>query len=326
MAASFKSDQPEYANIEILEVAPPEVVDFPNAMFDNMSIGDHRDVIAAEKQSGADIVGARKGDLEDGEVLLDDVMLSDASLLNRDGNDMPQVLQSINEMLADRGNNIVPRAEVGMNEFQANDRLLTLSFPSLFMFGSGIKRPCGVSEADTRHMLLQYDNRFVEARDFCLLLFNQKFRHTALRSVRDSIYSNPNQMKAFETAINTPNLEEDLTKAEANPHGKEAQHLVHTFMSLLRTCHAAVPFSTSERYAVMRKMNSMMLFFGPPSLFYTVAPNEKDNELSLRLSLGDRQAHIPLPEVSRRFEALSKNPVAAARILRDKCGLSWRFC
>ena len=61
-----------------------------------------------------------------------------------------------------------------MNEFEANDCLLTLSFPSLFMFGSGIKRPCGVSEADTRHMLLQYDNRFAEARDFCLLPFNQK--------------------------------------------------------------------------------------------------------------------------------------------------------
>ena len=305
---------PEYTNIEILEVAPPEVVDFPNAVFDNMSIVDHPDVIAAEKQSGADIARARKGDSDDVEVILDVVVLSDGSLLNRDGNDVPQVPQSIKEMLADRRNNIVRREEVAVNDFEANDRLLTLSFPSLFMFGSGIKRPCGVLEADTRHMLLQYDNRFAEARDFCLLLFNQKFRRTALRSVRNAIYANPNQMKAFETAIDMPNLEEDLKTAEANPHGKEARHLVHTFMPLLRTCPAAVPFSTSERYAVTGKMNSMMLFFGPPSLFYTVAPHDIDNELSLCLLMGDRQAHIPLPEVSRRFEALSKNPVAAARI------------
>ena len=310
----LKVINPEHANIEILEVAPPEVVDFPNAVFDNVSIGDHPDVIAPEKQSGADIAGARKGDLDDGEVILDAVMLLDGSLLNRDGNDVPQVLQSIKEMLADRRNSIVRREEVGMNECEANDRLLTLSFPSLFMFGSGIKRPCGVSEADTRHMLLQYDNRFAEARDFCLLLFNQKFRHTALRSVRDTIYANANRMKAFETATNTPNLEEDLKKSEANAQGKEARQLVHTFMPLFRTCHAVVPFSTSERYAVMGKMNSMMLFFGPPSLFYTVAPNDIDNELSLCLSMGDHQVRVPLPEVSRRFEALSKNPVAAARI------------
>ena len=80
-------------------------------------------------------------------------MLSDGSLVNRDGKDVPQVLQSIKEMLADRGNNTVRREEVAVNEFEANDRLLTLSFPSLFMFGSGIKRPCRVYEADTRHML-----------------------------------------------------------------------------------------------------------------------------------------------------------------------------
>ena len=201
-----------------------------------------------------------------------------------------------------------------MNEFEANDRLFTLSFLSLFMFGSGIQRPCGVSEADTRHMLLQYDNRFAEARDFCLLLFNQTFRHTALRSLKDAIYANLKLLKAFEMAINTPNLEEDLKKAEANPQGKEARHLVHTFMPLFGTCHAAGPFSTSERYALMGKMNSMMLFFGLPSLFYTVAPNDIDNELSLCLSMGDRQPRVPLLEVSRRFEALSKKPVAAAHI------------
>ena len=73
-------------------------------------------------------------------------------------------------------------------------------------------------------------------------------------------------MKAFDTAINTPNLEEDLKKAVANPQAKEARHLVDTVMPLLRICHAAVPFSTSERSAVMRKMSSMMLFFGLPSL------------------------------------------------------------
>ena len=121
---------PEYAIIEILEVAPPELLDFPTGVFDNMSGGDHPDVIAAKRQSGADIAGAKKGDLDDGEVILDVVMLSDGSLLNRDGNDVPQVLQSIKEMLADRGNNIVRREEVGVNEFEANDRLLTLSFPS----------------------------------------------------------------------------------------------------------------------------------------------------------------------------------------------------
>ena len=39
----------DYADTEILEVAPPEVLDFPSAVFDNMSIGDHPDVIEGPK-------------------------------------------------------------------------------------------------------------------------------------------------------------------------------------------------------------------------------------------------------------------------------------
>ena len=78
----LKVINPEYANIEILEVAPPGVPDFLGGVFDSMSIADHPDVMAAEKQSSADIAGARKGDLDDGEVILDAVMLSDGSLLN----------------------------------------------------------------------------------------------------------------------------------------------------------------------------------------------------------------------------------------------------
>ena len=203
------------------------------------------------------------------------------------------------------------------HEFEANDRLLTLSFPSLFMFGTSISRPYGVSGADTRHVLLQHDSRFAQARNFCLVLFNQKIRHTASQSVSEAIYANPGRMKAFETAIAMPHLKGDLKKAGTNPKGKEARHLVHTFIPLLRTCHAAVPFNTAQRYAVMGKMNRVMFFFGPPSVFYTGGPNDIETELSLSLSMGDRKASIPWPKVSRRFEALSQNRVAAPPIFEQ---------
>ena len=72
----------QYANIEFFEVAPPEVLDFANGVFDTMSIGDLPDVIAAEKQSSADIASAGKGGMDDGEVILHGAMLSDGSLFN----------------------------------------------------------------------------------------------------------------------------------------------------------------------------------------------------------------------------------------------------
>lgn len=69
-----------------------------------------------------------------------------------------------------------------------------------------------------------------------------------------------------------------------NPRGSKAREVLGKVLPVLRTCHAAVPFSTSERYSVMGKMHAMLTFFGLPSVFYTVAPNDVDNEMTLRLS------------------------------------------
>ena len=182
------------------------------------------------------------------------------------------------------------------------------------MFGVGITRCYGLGVDDTRHLLLQHDNRIAENRDFCLVLFNQKFRHTALRTVSDYVYSNPEKLKAFEKAMTSRTLDKDLAEAHANPRGAIAQRLVGQFLPLLRTCHAAVPFSTSEQYAVMGKMNSLLLLFGMATLFYTVAPNDIDNQLVLHLSIGGSSAQVPLPGVSQLFASLAKNLVAAARI------------
>ena len=64
-----------------------EVLGFADGVFDDMSIGDHPDVIAAEEQSRADIAGAREGDLDGREMIFHAIMLSDGSILNRDGTD-----------------------------------------------------------------------------------------------------------------------------------------------------------------------------------------------------------------------------------------------
>ena len=307
----LKAVNPLYANIVVDETEPVEVSEYMNNLFDSISVGEHPDVLASERMSGADIANPERTEEA---AVLDAVMLSDGSLVGRDGDDCTQVLQSIKELLADKRNTVVGREARAVNEFTANDRLLHLSFPTLFMFGVGITRCYGLGVDDTRHLLLRHDNRIAENRDFCLVLFNQKFRHTALRTVSDSVYSNPEELKAFEKAMNSRTLVKDLAEAHANPRGATAQRLVGQFLPLLRSCHAAVPFSTSERYAVMGKMNSLLLFFGMATLFYTVAPNDIDNQLVLHLSIGGSSAQVPLPGVSQRFASLAKNPVAAARI------------
>ena len=62
-------------------------------------------------------------------MILDAVILLDVTPLNHHGNDVPQLLQSMKDMLADHHNSLVHPWEIGVNKFEANDHLLMLSFP-----------------------------------------------------------------------------------------------------------------------------------------------------------------------------------------------------
>ena len=113
----------------------------------------------------------------------------------------------------------------------------------------------------------------------------------------------------------------DSTRHRLRPTGPAGRAVLAKFLPVLRTCHAAVPFSSSERYAVMGKLHAMLLHFGVPSVFYTVAPNDVDNVLTLQLSLGRDNVRLPLPDVSTRFSSLAANPVAAAHIFERQVGV-----
>ena len=234
----LKAINPLFANIVIDETEPVQVSEYMNNLFEFISVGEHPDVVASEWMSGAHIPNPERTEEA---AVLDAVMLSEGSLVGRDGDDCTQVLQSIKELLADKRNTVVGREAGAVNEFTADDRLLHLSFATLLMFAVGITRCYGLGVDDTRHLLLQHDNRIAQNRDFCLVLFNQKFRHTALRTVPDSVYSNPEKLKAFEKAMNSRTLGTDLAEAHAHPRGATAQRLVGQFLPLLRSCHAAYP-------------------------------------------------------------------------------------
>ena len=66
----------------------------------------------------------------------------------------------------------------------------------------------------------------------------------------------------------------------------------------------------------MGKMNNLLLVFGMATLFYTVAPNDIDNQIILHLCVADSTMQVPLPAVTQCFASLAKNLVAAARIFK----------
>ena len=85
----LKAVNPLYANIVIDEIEPVEVFEYMNNLFDSISVGEHPDVVASERMSGADIANPERTEEA---AVLDAVMLSDGSLVGRDGDDCTQVL------------------------------------------------------------------------------------------------------------------------------------------------------------------------------------------------------------------------------------------
>ena len=184
----LKEINPHYENIHIVEQEPADAIALKETFLDTVSIADHPEVIAAETLAGADI--ANRDRAQGGEIM-DAVMLADGRILARDEDDGPQVIANIKELLKDAKNTTMGRDPQAMNKFRANDRLLHLSYPCLFMCGIGVQSHYGMNTQSTRRLLVQHDNRFAECKDFLLLLFNQKFRHTALRTVADKLRTNP---------------------------------------------------------------------------------------------------------------------------------------
>ena len=113
-------------------------------------------VVNAEHGVAADITHnpIRDESLQE-DALLDALLLADGNVVLSDLHTVRGVVESIRAQLRNKDNVVVPRGSDVVNEFTANDVLLHRSFPCLFMFGVGINGVAGVSESDTRHLLLQ---------------------------------------------------------------------------------------------------------------------------------------------------------------------------
>ena len=136
--------------------------DVASVLLAAVTVGSSPDVVDAERAAGADIADSRAtaGPIAEEDVpeeaLLDAVMLASGSTVTSDARSVRGVVESIRDQLLNQNNVVVGRGNEPVNEFTANDALLYGSFPCLFIFGVGLGGRYGVSERDTRHMLLQY--------------------------------------------------------------------------------------------------------------------------------------------------------------------------
>ena len=114
--------------------------------------------------------------------------------------------------------------------------------------------------------------------------------------------------------MNDPGLQQKLKVALENPAGSEAQKLLTQLLPVLCACHAAVRFSTSERYSVLGKMRVMVDFFGMPNVFFSSCPQLRGQQAHSNPFCLQEPSRGELLDTFQRFASLAQNPAAASRI------------
>ncbi len=120
-----------------------------------------------------------------------------------------------------------PGDTIPLNEFTENNRILSQSFPFLFLLGPcpGLKLAT-MDPAWVQHANKQYSNKFAQSKDFQFLIFDQYQRHAAARLVSKKVKNNLTAMQDAAKMINCMEWQERLASAVANPDSKDAANII----------------------------------------------------------------------------------------------------
>jgi hypothetical protein len=223
-----------------------------------------------------------------------------------------------------------------LTEFEENATIITCGFPDLFFLGKGVDRKGSVSASTRAHWLHHHSMRFEKNPQLLFLMFNQLQRHEACRQVSASVSSNPVHVKKLQELLARPDFVEVATAALEDRECQEGKALLRQIEKLIQMSGKAIPYSAMERKSAISQLYSLVQFYGLPSWFVTVSPDDTNSRIVMTISNrfawektagepgtndGDAQAPKLQDKVEwsvacdypKRARQLADNPVAAAK-------------
>ena len=93
---------------------------------------------------------------------------------------------------------------------------------------------------------------------------------------------------------NNPEFKQKLARALQEPNGQEAHQIVNLLSPLVHLVTKAIDYSPGQRAAAVVDIYSYTQFYGCPSFFLTIAPDDTHSVLALRLTFPtNRRNHFP---------------------------------
>ena len=174
-----------------------------------------------------------------------------------------------------------------MNEFGENDVYLQSLFPSLFLlgrFGNGCKGQGTLPKNFVEHLLRQRSTVFAHDPPFLFTLLNQRQRHAVSRSVAARAVNNSLKMEELAKFLNNEDSMERFEKALRDPNGAEAQSIIKQLNPLVKLINQKVDFSPAQRAFAISELYAYVQYYGCPTVFFTLAPDDTHSVLSMRYS------------------------------------------
>ena len=213
-----------------------------------------------------------------------------------------------------------------MNEFTDNHLIMAQLFPHLFVLGVPDVFQKGVLPPHvTERLLRSVYPRFESCDDFSFYIFNQKMRHSTLRSVALEAKSGNSNMRKWTKFLTQEDCEDLMDAAGSNPSGAEAKQLRNLLMPLVRSIGKKVMWSPGKRASQLSLLYAMCYRFGLPSDFITISQLSAAHPLVIKL--GSRQL-TKEPEIiwksdgmnpGKRLQIERENPAVCAEHFDRTC-------
>ena len=243
----------------------------------------------------------------------------------------------------------VSKAGEALNEFEENDSLYLETFPHLFLFGRGVPTKGPLPGKFVDHLLHQRTTVFAKDQRFLFTAFNQRQRHQNARAASGIASKHPLTAEKLGNLVNDPAFKEKVESAVENPSSAEARELLKEVSPLVSLTSSKADFSPAARGAALTTLYAYVQYYGFPSVFLTVAPDDTHSVLSVRATITgapvDCNNHFPatdsgfldelrkggttftIGEIDISEHALQRliadNPVAATEIFKVMIEAIW---
>ena len=124
------------------------------------------------------------------------------------------------------------------------------------------------------------------------LLFVQKKRHAAARTVAARVKSNPASFEQFATWVSDKHFVSKLRTAREHPDRPESKELLQLLNKHISLFQDKIPFTAAARHASMGHLYAMIYYLGFPSDFGTFAIDDIYGQLNIRLGIRPKNNNL----------------------------------